>query len=230
MTLHNNGIVIQELVDSEYFPPPGLPHAALDIEKYRAYRGLSRFVSWPLADRDDEASRGLTYDAATGWIDGWYDETRQQYNLAVIPDIEYCVGYLEACDELGLDTRILFCKTDREFPKWAGKTPRGRFLGFDYATSQGFYSTIPEDLILDPVDPRLAKHGAKLNASGLFDDETDLERYIADRQALIDSGARPEKDMDFCKFEIFELPKEFLARPDEEEDGLESLTPEDEES
>ena len=209
MLFFENGLVIQELVDSEYFSHLSCSPSVRGLEKYFAYRGLSRFLSWPLAARSDELSKQMTVETRGRWFYRWYDEDHGKYYLEVVPELNFGKQYFLACNSLHLKTRIIFCKTDRDMPLWEGIIPKRTWLGFDYATSQGFYSTIPEDLLLKDTSQALTKYKSRLNINQLFEHEDDLNSYISDRQLLIDSGV-PLELGDYCRYELFEIDNEII--------------------
>jgi hypothetical protein len=211
--MYSSGLVIQQIVDSKYFKHPGVleewPCNESEFCIDEEYFGISRFMSWPLENEDDDLSKTLTEDTEK-LFNRWYDAEKAKYMLAVIPYIDLCLDYLAACDCKGIKTRVLFCRTDREFSEWIGEIPVGELLGYDYATSRGFYSTILDDLLPEPVNKTMDKHKALLNACRLFNSEPEVDAYIKDRQALVETGLEIEDDLDFCKFQLFDVKEKSL--------------------
>ena len=207
MNLTNNGIVIQEMADTRYFAGCAAHYSKCETAAYMAYQGISRFISWPLEIKQDELSKNLTKEAKERWFYYMYDESKEQYALAVIPDIEYSSRYLMACDNLGIKTRLLFCMTERESPVWKEPIPKSTYLGYDYATSQDFYSPVPEDLLIGSIQPQFMKYPPRLNSNKLFENESVLNSYIQARQSMIDEGYDLERDVDFWIFRLSEVSK-----------------------
>lgn len=210
--LNNNGIVIQAKIDIRcFFAPSEFLHSS-EFERYRSYNGIARYTSWPLESESDLISKALTIESHQRWFDWWYDENKQMFALNVVPDLEYCARYLKICKEKDIKTRILFCKTERETPIWNETFPKMDFLGYDYATSQDFYSTIPDDILLDNMNPLIEECREVLNTQRLFNTELDVMSYIEKRDVVIKSGTQIEDFGDFCISHLSEINPEFFRR------------------
>ncbi|MBI4330276.1 MAG: hypothetical protein HY673_03215 [Chloroflexi bacterium] len=201
MILFNNGLVIQARIDTTQFDVPAEFRQTPEFLRYQSYQGIARYVSWPLAwplhVEQDLTTKELTTEAEQTWF--------QRYDLDVVPDQEYCVRYFRACRDRGITTRTLFCRTERQLPTWQAPIPESAFLGYDYSTSQLFYSVIPDDLLVDDLSPLLAESRARLNSNRLFDNEADVHDYIEQRETAIKSGEPLEPDGDFLVYHLSEV-------------------------
>lgn len=173
------------------------------------YNGLGRYRSWPLSDLTDDISRSLTQEAEDKWF-GYYNDNR--FALAVIPDNEYVSRYMTACWNNNIQTRILFVETDRNKPTWHSEVPKGSLLGYDYATSQEFFSALYDDLYGDDTHSSLKRMKLLLNENGLFDNPEDLLTYIGIRNLLIQDGYDLEMHGDFCVFKISLLDSKWVSK------------------
>jgi len=79
------------------------------------------------------------------------------------------------------------------------------FLGYDYATSQDFFSVIFDDLYGENTPPMLTKFKTSLNSNGLFSTEDTLLAYIETRHRAIEQGYDLEKHGDFCMYRIWSV-------------------------
>jgi hypothetical protein len=211
--MNNNGLVIQSLSDKEDFAVIPESISSLEDQRYRSYRGIGRYISWPLEKQTDSISKELTSEATERWFYRFYNEDSLQYALEVVPDLDYCVRYLRVCHDKGIKVRVLFCTTERNYPFWEDSIPEGVFLGYDYATSTDFYSTIPDDMLLDASPPILQTFRTFLNSYKLFNRMQDLNSYISKRQDSVKAGAPIEDFGDFCIFHISIVTQELLQIP-----------------
>lgn len=78
-------------------------------------------------------------------------------------------------------------------------------LGFDYSTSQDFYSAIPDDMLGDNVPDLLQDMKQALNKFGLFETEDDILSYIEKRDKAIELGVDLEPHGDFVIFHLSEV-------------------------
>jgi hypothetical protein len=200
--MNNNGLVIQSLVDKEDFVTHTESENLVENHRYQSYQGIGRYISWPLVQEEDSKSKILTEEANERWFYHYYNENPPKYSLEIVPDLDYCTRYLRVCHDKGMKIRILFCKTNRNFPIWGSSCPENVSIGFDHATSTDFYSTIPDGILLDDSPPLLQTFRRVLNSHGLFDKIEDLNSYIVKRQDTIKSGIPIEDFGDFCIFHL----------------------------
>lgn len=164
------------------------------------YLGISSYECWPLAICADEKAIALTQEAEERWFGYMYDDGT--YPLAVVPTLEYIERYLGLCNVLGIHTRLLLIESERVAPRFDAVGVSADFLGYDYVTTQEFFSSVEDDLFgLKTVEPQ-TKYTDLLNQYGLFTHETDLEAYIHDRNELISNGYDLESHGDFCKIRM----------------------------
>ncbi len=194
MAFFNNGIIIQDISKESIEFTKQVNLTETEFENFRKYRGLGRYYcSWPLSIEDDNLSRQLTAEA-NKWFDTKYPDGTLEFNFEIIPERDFCIKYVKHCIEKGIKIRILFCRTETEKPVWDFPLPLLNFLGYDYTTSEPFYSSIPEDL-LDPVRTyldhplykSLVQCRDKLNRFKLFDNEKDIRTYIERRNIVEES-------------------------------------------
>jgi hypothetical protein len=188
----DNGIVIQSINRETKEYQIQYKFSNLDFITFKSYNGLSRYVSWPLEQEKDSLSIELSKETEK-WFNN-YSPNSLHFNLKVIPDRSFLIEYLRHCQEKDIDTRSLFCKTNKETPLWNVPIPELKFLGYDYATSEDLRSSIPEDL-LDPVTTFLHLNFYKsfvdlkqlLNENKLFSSLDDIYIYIKERNKLMNS-------------------------------------------
>ncbi|HEX3045152.1 MAG TPA: hypothetical protein VHY08_10375 [Bacillota bacterium] len=185
-----NGLIIQKLNDLNNVCP------------LTSYMGLERYQSWPLEDRTDEQSKKLTEETEERWFNYFYGESNEKYALAVVPSMEYISRYLNTCKNYNLKVRVLHIETEREEPQWEGPPLDKTFLGYEYATSQNFYSPLSDDLFGLSTPPSLVNSKSVLNKYGLFNTEEDLISYIENRNKAIGEGYDLESFGDFCKYKV----------------------------
>jgi hypothetical protein len=199
MNLFINGIVIQSnnIEDNWYsgnIPPDDLS----EFTAYRKYHGIGRYLSWPLSQEDDAVSKDLTKKADELWFNYFYKDyselDNQQFAIQVVPDIDFCHKYLSHCQAKGIETRMYFCKTERETPIWEFKIPRYKFLGYDYADAS-LYSPIPDDLLYPavehfiniPVYKSFLECKQWLNNDKLFRTENEVLEFVNRRKRVEES-------------------------------------------
>lgn len=221
MILFNNGIVVQALnkerIDFKYKGN----FTDTEFENFKSYKGLGRYLSWPLEREEDKLSKQLTAETKK-WFVNDFPNGGISYNPRIIPDEAFCIKYLSYCKEKGIKVRVMFCKTEMKKPIWNSPIPKLNFLGFDYAIPMDFYSTIPEDL-LNPdrrylsnnIYQALIQCKYKLNNNKLFSNEIDILKYINSRERVIRSDIQLDFTIsqehpahlveDFGNFMIFQV-------------------------
>lgn len=184
---HENGIIVQDLND------------AFNCQNLGSYIGVGRYISWPLSRKTDDLSKRLSVEAEEKWFSYYYGES---YALSVVPSIEYIERYIEVCNQQGIRVRLLYIQSDREMPKWEGTELRLKLLGYEYASSQDFFSVLFDDLYGAAVPSILTKYKSVLNSNGLFSNEADLLAYIKDRNLAIEKNFNLEPHGDFCIYRV----------------------------
>jgi len=182
-----NGLLIQDLNDFT------------DCQCKSPYLGIGRYISWPLSKRNDEISKELTKEANERWFNYY---SGNEYVLAVISSVDYIKRYIKACKDCGISIRVLYIETNRNRPKCFETYLKKEFLGYDYATSQDFFSALYDDLYGFETPNNLVDFNSKLNVNGLFDDIGILISYIENRNKAINDGYELEQFGDFCKYKI----------------------------
>lgn len=182
-----NGMVIQDLSDNN------------NCQRLSPYNGLGRYLSWPLSNWIDETSKRITVEAEERWFGYCKDN---EFALAVVPSREFIENYISICRSKSINTRILCLETDRDNPQCQEPVPNTVFLGYDYATSQDFFSALYDDLYGLEIPPSLVKYKAALNPNGLLGNEDDLISYVKDRNIAIEQGYELEAFGDFCIYRI----------------------------
>ena len=137
-----------------------------------------------------------------------YEMSYLDLSYPFLVDYETAKHYAQTCMDLGINIRLLYCKTQTDcplmtipsFPNEQGV----RFLGYDYAFPSGdYYSSILNDLIYR--DNALSrKWNTCLNKFGLFQEKTKVNNFICDRQAFLDNGILYEKGV-FSVFEVYKV-------------------------
>lgn len=186
MTWTRNGIIVQS-------------------EKARSsalskYRGIGVYDCWPLAELSDEKARAITEEAEDCWFGYMYNDNT--YPLAVVPTMEYIDRYVVICNILGIDTRLIMVESERSVPRFENIEVTTELLGFDYVTSQEFFSVVEDDLFGQEIVEPSSKYNELVNDKGLFVNETDLESYIHDRNDAIAKGYNLESQGDYCRIRL----------------------------
>jgi hypothetical protein len=209
---YNNGIVIQE-TNKNRFEFTAHPQSGFNPnQNYLSYRGLARYYSWPLGFKHGLVANALLDEANDKWFGYNHPMSPLTYPIETAPDRDYCIRYVNHCQSKGIETRLLFCRTEIGFPIWDSPLPAMKFLGYDYSTSQAFFPIIPGDLLLDsspdeklgPEMYRLLEFDKKLNENQLFNTESDIRDYIKTREEAFLAENYMEHD-DLVVFEVSEV-------------------------
>jgi len=213
MSLYNNGLIVQAInMDSAEFVEE-LKQGWKPSVLYLAYRGLGRYISWPLIGDQDAISRSLQDESRQRWFSVQFNVNPQRYALEVAPDRDYCIRYLNHCRSKGIAVRILFCRSERNTQIWDAPLPQMKFLGYDYSSSQSFIEVIPDDLLCisddlqkeNPEMRALIECRNKLNENQLFNTLSDIKEYVQRREKAISAGVVLEPSDDLNVFEVSEV-------------------------
>ena len=119
--------------------------------------------------------------------------------------LDYLRRYVDKSLSLGIQFRLLLCKTAREQPQLLGVDLTGaKRLGLDYAYSGGdYYSCIKNDILSNRISELAAM---PLNGNGLFESEEGLAGFIRLRRELEKASPRDIfEGGDFIAYELFEV-------------------------
>lgn len=155
------------------------------------YRGGAYRKSWPLDEYDDVNSTNLTRKMR----DFFYRWQSDKFALWICPDIELVENYNNACQKLGVETRVLACTTTLHYESMYHLNGTN-ILGWDYVSSSFDYSTLADDFSCNnhiPIPVSLQYFSGFLNSNGMFSDISTLERYIDHRSKLVAQGINLER-------------------------------------
>lgn len=182
-----NGFIVQDINDNN------------NSQKQQPYKGVGCCYAWPLSKEIDEKSKSLTGEADDRWFGYYYED---KYALAVIPSLDYLKEYLGSCTKNSIEVRVLCVESDRETPELDEIEVKATFLGFDYATSQDFFSVLYDDLFAEEIPKSLERFKTLLNSYGMFSKEEDLYAYVKARNNVLETGCNLEAHGDFCMMKI----------------------------
>jgi len=170
--LHINGFLVKSLRDDPHkmFPPEN-----------KQYRGVGRFVSWPLDDCDDDVSKALEQEA---W-NRWFGRTNI---IEVVPEKDYLSRYVAHCNELGIETMIMMVETPIYYQIATDSLRVVECLGFD-TTDNVHFSHLTMDTDFPEGECAAFQTIAKrLNPNGLCESISDIYEHIAIRNDLLAKG------------------------------------------
>lgn len=223
MILYNNGIIIQE---KNVAKKTWIKNEDTETQNnYENYKGIEKFMSWPLEAKNDSFSIELTAEANKRWFGFIESKKPESYSIKVVPDLKYCNKYIQHCTQIGVSVKVLFCRTSRHMPIWNAIVPELWPLGYDYATSQSYYSAILHELCVKPYNKYedIAEYKSfiecrqLLNTNMLFNSESDILSFVKKRNEVIASPIEWEKRQnsflihllepygDFCIFHLSEV-------------------------
>jgi len=181
--LYINGFLVKSLRDDPHkmFPPEN-----------KQYRGVGRFVSWPLDDCGDDVSKALEREA---W-DKWFGRMNV---IEVVPEQDYLRRYIAHCNALGIETMIMMVETPLSHQIAVDSLRVVECLGFDSTDNVQFsHLTIDTDIFYgewaeeDKDCVALKTIFERLNANGLCDSMSDIYEHIAIRNDLLAKGVNLE--------------------------------------
>lgn len=142
------------------------------------YRGISRFVNWPLEGIQDNEARYLS-DAA---YNTWFCFDSQMW---FIPDLSFIVKYNDCCIKEGISTRIVFVEDTSNTLFRKNPVNGVEEYGYDYSGGDLSVSLLYSDLFdtLDPaVKDTFRDEAKRLNQYGLFSTYHDAFMYVNARK------------------------------------------------
>jgi hypothetical protein len=152
-----------------------------------SYRGGAYRKSWPLDEYEDTTSISLTRQMR----DFFYKWQDNKFALWICPDVNLVRNYNNACQNLGLETRVLACTTTFNSGGMY-HFDSTNILGWDHVSPSFDYSTLADDFSCNG-HISLQYFSQFLNTNGMFDDICSLEKYISYRLELIAQGENLEK-------------------------------------
>ena len=175
-TLFINGFLVKSLYDdtNKMYPPLNM-----------SYRGIGRFISWPLEDHVDNISKDLGREA---W-DKWF----AYHNVfEIVPEKEYLHRYVKHCKEVGIETMILMIETPINIQIAYDSLSIVECLGFDLIDSVHFsYLAMDTDYLEDEC-AIFKKTVSRLNSNGLCNSINDIYEHIDMRNNLLSNGINLE--------------------------------------
>jgi hypothetical protein len=171
-----NGFLVKSLCDdpNKMYPPLN-----------KSYRGMGRFISWPLEEYDDDISKALGSEA---W-DKWFS----YHNVfEIVPEKEYLHRYVKHCKELGIETMVLMVETPLNNQVAHDSLSIVECLGFDLIGGVHFsYLTMDTDYLEDECSV-FQKTVSRFNSNGLCDSIDDVYEHISMRNNLLSQGVNLE--------------------------------------
>lgn len=171
-----NGFLVKSLYDdtNKMYPPLNM-----------SYRGIGRFISWPLEEHGDDVSKALGSEA---W-DKWF----AFHNVfEIVPEKEYLHRYVKHCKELGIETMILMVETPLNTQIAHDSLSIVECLGFDLIDSIHFsYLTMDTDYLEDEC-AIFQKTVSRFNSNGLCNSINDIYEHIDMRNNLLSQGVNLE--------------------------------------
>lgn len=166
--MYANGIYIQNIsVERTDFLANG-KFALVDKE----YHGVARYDEFPLLGMKDAVNRSLSDRMAQGV----YKDSSKDNDIIplwVISDEKLYREYLSRCEELNIQTRVLFIESTRREPCWAGEMPVIHTLGYEVVNPNLGEVGLCWYLNQEQFKP----FAEKLNEHGLFDDYETAEAF-----------------------------------------------------
>lgn len=174
-SLFVNGFLVKSL--EEVYEP--------EIFKFKEnYRGIGRYITWPLSDYSDDISKRLEDEAFITWFS--YNDER----LCAVPDFNFIERYMHHCKELGLDVFCLQIESPISILTTKDRPLLKTVLGFDYCDASLEESCMYEDIYMtDPFcEKRFQCIRDMLNENGLLNNLEEVNQYVEIREELIDKG------------------------------------------
>lgn len=178
VNLYPNGFIIK-CIDSEFSYEYMYPNLAFN------YYGIEG-DNWPIDGYTpiiDKKELNYLEDYLYKNIE---NTTEDASFVSVCNDIDFIRRYLIDCQKANIKIQLLFCESERPYPKYELSSldkKNLRFVGYDYAYAEpDYYSSIAQDI------PRVDEmKSSKLNRFGLFDSEMEVLEFISLRNELIQS-------------------------------------------
>ena len=168
MRLINNGYVVQDLNWS--------------IFDQNSYKGVQKFKSWPLRKYNDNESIMLEDFAWKKWFafHGCFE---------IIPDVNFIKKYIDHCNQLGIEIRLLQIELPIKQMVTASKLSVKNVLGYDCVAGieMSYLCMHKQDL-----KKYFPTSSLKINNNGLFDRIEDSYEFLSCYHKLINEGVNLE--------------------------------------
>lgn len=169
--MYKNGYVIKGLFDSQYTRPL--------FQSAENYRGVGRYVSWPLDDYEDPSSIRISKEL-------FLYQNPGPYSLSfTVPKKKLLEEYTALCLDHGIKTTVLMIESSYEDPLIDDELPIVEFLGYDCIESGSFSYWYDEMRVF--ID-KLTALNVGLNENALFENIADAKKYIDLRNIAISDG------------------------------------------
>ncbi|WP_294346048.1 hypothetical protein [uncultured Clostridium sp.] len=168
--LNTNGVIIQGCNYKSKFQ---------ENQDYNGYKGVGRYVSWPLSYEEDVESKEITDLIEEIWINN-YECVSLIYDEWLINE------YLSICKKKDIEIRVLLVESESIYPQFNDSYMNKIKLGYDYSQGENHFSLLIYDLELSNLNniTPLKNIFLKLNKKMLFDDINDIKKYVEIREDL----------------------------------------------
>jgi len=174
---YSNGFIVK-WVSSEYSNKYRCPKSVFD------YYGIEG-DNWPI----DKYTEGVDKEELEYLQNYLWENIESRVDdidfVWVCNDINFIKRYVDVCKKANMKIEILFCESEKPFPKYVVNSHEEsnlQFIGYDYAyPSADYYSSIFNEI------PRTNEmRGIKLNQFGLFSNENEVLEFVNLRDKLTD--------------------------------------------
>lgn len=135
--------------------------------------------------------------------------------ILTIGDLEYLNRYIEHCNHLGIEIRILQIQTTRDNPVVKNiDLMEGKLLGYDYASGSSFTSLFAEDMVEKDNEELIEfrQFDEKINNNGMIDNPEDIEKYVLVRERLIQNGINLEHLSAMLIMRVTDVTENFIKK------------------
>jgi len=189
--LHSNGFLVKR-IDNEY------------TKNYGQYRGIEGYC-WPISKQflQKEISIEETKYLSNFLKDNIMLNDSDNTYVDVCPNIYFLKRYIKACQMLGFEIQVIYCKTQKRFPECDidQNGSNFKFIGYDYGNAGGdYHSCVYNDVKRIPEMAHL-----QLNQHGLFNRESEILEFIKWRSELEKIKTHPTFEIgDFVVYQLWE--------------------------
>lgn len=183
-----------------------IQNKAVHISKNINYHGVGRYGSFPMTDVGNMICKTL-FDCPDGifeiqdkQMNEYLDDLFNKTDTYLCNDTAILDQYIKKCRDSGLDLRILFLQTEKNFDDQID----GEFLGYDVIYQCEFFSGIYDDLFENIPEP-MENDSKKLNKYGLFDNYNDAVQFKQNMDRCVSLGYDIEPSMGFEIVKTFEV-------------------------
>jgi hypothetical protein len=170
MKLVSNGYVVKGL---------GIKNSLFDSDNYK---GIAKYISWPLKKLDDNTSNNLENECWERWF-SFHDV----YDL--VPERDFLKRYIKHCNSCNIKTQILQVQTQNKNQIASDILRVSSILGFDcIAGTDLSYLCMPSENIKE----YFGSIYNKLNPNGLFNTIDDAYQFLEIYNRLLSEGINLE--------------------------------------